>query len=52
VIGVGSIIDRSGKDIDFGVKSISLARLDLPVFSPEECPLCKEGVEIRKPGSK
>ncbi|MBU1853170.1 MAG: orotate phosphoribosyltransferase [Candidatus Omnitrophica bacterium] len=52
VIGVGSIIDRSGKEIDFGVKSVSLVRLDLPVFSPEDCPLCKKGIEITKPGSR
>ena len=52
IIGVGSIVDRSGKRIDFGVKSISLIQLDLPVFSQEECPLCKKGIEITKPGSR
>ncbi len=52
IIGVGSIINRSGKDIDFGVKSISLINLDLPVFPPENCPLCKKGIEITKPGTR
>lgn len=52
IIGVGSIVDRSGKDIDFGVKSISLLKLDLPVFPPEDCPLCKRGIGITKPGSR
>jgi len=52
VVGVGSIVDRSGKDIDFGVKSISLVRLDFPVFPPEDCPLCKKGLEVTKPGSR
>ncbi|MFC1667425.1 orotate phosphoribosyltransferase [Candidatus Omnitrophota bacterium] len=52
VIGVGSIVNRSGKNIDLGVKFISLARLNLPVFRPEECPLCKENIEIIKPGSR
>ncbi|MBU4590718.1 MAG: orotate phosphoribosyltransferase [Candidatus Omnitrophica bacterium] len=52
IIGVGSIVDRSGKDIDFGVKSNSLIKLDLPVFPPEQCPLCKKGTEIIKPGSR
>jgi len=52
IVGVGSIVNRSGKDIDFGVKSISLIRLDLPVFPPEECPLCKKGIEITRPGSR
>ncbi|MBU1887900.1 MAG: orotate phosphoribosyltransferase [Candidatus Omnitrophica bacterium] len=52
IIGVGSIINRSGKKIDFGVKSNSLIKLDLPVFPPEQCPLCKKGVKITKPGSR
>ncbi|MFH1782600.1 MAG: orotate phosphoribosyltransferase [Candidatus Omnitrophota bacterium] len=52
VAGVGSIIDRSGKTIDFGVKSMSLLKLDIPVFSEDKCPLCKEGIPINKPGSR
>ncbi|MBU4342377.1 MAG: orotate phosphoribosyltransferase [Candidatus Omnitrophica bacterium] len=52
IVGVGSIIDRSGKNIDFGVKSNSLLKLDLPAFPPEKCPLCKQGIDITKPGSR
>ncbi len=52
IIGIGSIVNRSGKNIDFGVKLISLLKLDLPVFPPEQCPLCKKGIEIAKPGSR
>lgn len=52
IIGVGSIVDRSGKSIDFGVKSNSLIKLDLPVFPPEQCPLCKNGIGVIKPGSR
>jgi len=52
LIGAGSIVDRSGKKIDFGVKSMSLINLDFPVFPPEKCPLCKKGIEIIKPGSR
>jgi len=52
IIGVGSIVNRSGKDIDFGVKSNSLIKLDLPVFPPEKCPLCKEGSKATRPGSR
>lgn len=52
IIGVGSIIDRSGKKIDFGVKLTSLLKLNFPVFSPQQCPLCKKGTEITKPGSR
>ncbi len=52
IVGVASIVDRSGKNIDFGVKSSSLLKLDLPVFPQDKCPLCKKGVEIQKPGSR
>jgi len=52
VIGVGCIVDRSGKNLDFGVKLKSLARLDIPAYKPEDCPLCKKGMGIKKPGSR
>ncbi|PJC48190.1 MAG: orotate phosphoribosyltransferase, partial [Candidatus Omnitrophica bacterium CG_4_9_14_0_2_um_filter_42_8] len=32
VIGIGCVVNRSGKTLDFGVKLKSLARLDFPVY--------------------
>ncbi|GAB4112529.1 MAG: orotate phosphoribosyltransferase [Candidatus Caldatribacteriota bacterium] len=52
VVGVGSLIDRSGGRIDFGVKTEKLLTLDIKSYLPEECPLCKSGVPITKPGSR
>ena len=52
IIGVGCIVDRSGKILDFGVKLKSLVRLNFLTYKPEECPLCKNGIEIKKPGSR
>ncbi|HDP16284.1 MAG TPA: orotate phosphoribosyltransferase [Candidatus Omnitrophica bacterium] len=52
IIGVGSIVDRSEKKINFGIKTFSVIKLNLPVFPPEQCPLCKKGIEITKPGSR
>ena len=52
IIGVGCIVNRSGKELDFGVKLKNLARLGFPTYSPEECPLCKKGIEIKKPGRR
>jgi orotate phosphoribosyltransferase len=49
---VGSIIDRSGGKVDFGVPFESLLKLDLPVYDPEDCPLCKQGIPAEKPGSR
>ena len=52
IIGVGCVVNRSGKTLDFGVKLKSLARLDFPTYKPEDCLLCKKGIEITKPGSR
>ncbi len=52
VIGVGAICDRSSGPIDFGARFESLIKLDIQSFSPRDCPLCKDGIPIQKPGSK
>jgi orotate phosphoribosyltransferase len=52
IIGAASIIDRSEKDIDFGVKKEHLAKLDISAFNPEECPLCQSNMPLTKPGSR
>ncbi len=51
-VGVAVIADRSGGAVDFGLPFISLVRLDLQTFEPGDCPLCREGRPIDKPGSK
>ena len=52
VLGAGSIIDRSGGRADLGVPRVALATLDVVAYSPEECPLCKQGLPVVKPGSR
>lgn len=52
LIGVGCIINRSGKNIDFGVEYKSLIELNIPAYGQEECPLCKKGLPLSKPGSR
>jgi len=52
VVGVGVLIDRSGGRIDFGVKMKSLLTLDIKSYQPKECPLCKKGIPVVKPGSR
>ncbi|RUM86932.1 MAG: orotate phosphoribosyltransferase [Thermovibrio sp.] len=53
VVAVGSLVDRSGGSVDFGVPFKTLWRLEVPVYRPEECPLCKEGSKpLVKPGSR
>ena len=52
VVAAASIIDRSNGTADVGVPRISLVSLDVPSYSPDECPLCAAGIEAVKPGSR
>jgi len=52
VAGVGFIVDRSNGKVDFGYPQISTLKMEVVSYLPEECPLCKEGMEITKPGSR
>ena len=52
IVGVGYLVDRSGGKVDFGVKQYPLVKLDIVTYKPDECLLCKAGVELIKPGSK
>jgi orotate phosphoribosyltransferase len=52
VTNAASIIDRSGGHADVGVPRISLVELDVPSYKPEDCPMCKDGTEAAKPGSR
>lgn len=52
VIGAGSIIDRSNGAAELGVPRKALATLQATTYPPEQCPLCQEGVPVRKPGSR
>ena len=52
VIGVGSIIDRSGGKTKLTVPFKSLIKLEIETYQPENCLLCAQGVEIVKPGSR
>ena len=52
VAGVGFIVDRSNGKIDFGYPQISVVKLDVKSFLPDECPYCLKGQELIKPGSR
>ncbi len=52
VVGVGSIIDRTGGTHGFEVPFRSLVPLSFPSYSAAECPLCARGGEPEKPGSR
>ncbi|MEI7543081.1 MAG: orotate phosphoribosyltransferase [bacterium] len=53
IVGTGLLINRSGKDIDFGAgETYALARIDVTSYEQKDCPECKAGVAITKRGSK
>ncbi len=52
VVGIGSIIDRSGGRHGFAVPFAALLSLDLPTYPADSCPLCAGGSPAVKPGSR
>mgnify|MGYP000695876218 CR=1 FL=1 len=53
VVGVGSLVDRSGGTVDFGVPFYAVYRTVIESYTPEECPICKDGkIPLVKPGSR
>ncbi|MDO4541027.1 MAG: orotate phosphoribosyltransferase [Syntrophomonadaceae bacterium] len=53
VAGVGILVDRSGGQIDFGVKKAAALTLSIQSWEAADCPLCKAGAAPAiKPGSR
>lgn len=48
----GSIVDRSGGTADLGIPRIALETLQVVAWDPAECPRCKAGEPVVKPGSR
>lgn len=49
VVAVGSLVDRSGGKVDFGVPSATMVTLEVPAYAPDDCPLCRAGVPLTLP---
>lgn len=52
ITGVSSIIDRSAGRFRSTQPFYSCTVMDLPVYTPENCPLCTSGLSLVKPGSR
>jgi orotate phosphoribosyltransferase len=52
VVGIASLVDRSGGKVDLGYSLYSALQMEVVSYSAEECPLCKEGLPLVKPGSR
>ncbi len=51
IVGAFVLIDRS-ENFDPGIPLISLLKVKVKNYTPEECPLCKAGIPLVKPGSR
>lgn len=53
VVGIGSIVDRTGGEIEFSVPFKSVISVDVKSWEAKDCPICKEDkIELQKPGSR
>ena len=50
--GVGYIVDRSNGKTKFNAKTFSALQMDVVTYTPDTCPLCKDGSPAVKPGSR
>ena len=51
VAGAAALVDRSG-GVDLGCRLTSCLQIEIPVYDPDECPLCARGEPAVKPGSR
>jgi orotate phosphoribosyltransferase len=52
VVGACSIVDRSGGTHGLDIPYAALLQLSLPTYPESECPLCRAGAPMTKPGSR
>ncbi len=52
VVGACAIVDRSGGNQGLDVPFTALLKMDVKTYQPDDCPLCKQGLPVVKPGSR
>ncbi len=54
IVGIEVLIDRSGDEAitQFDVPCRTLLTVSAHTYSPDECPLCSEGIPVVKPGTR
>lgn len=51
VVACAVLVDRSTEDLDPGTPVFSLARMEIPSWDPNACPLCAAGAPVTRPGT-
>jgi len=52
VVAAASIVDRSGGRASLEAPHTALVTLGFTSYPPDECPLCRQGLPVEKPGSR
>ncbi|MEG0257038.1 MAG: orotate phosphoribosyltransferase [Christensenella sp.] len=52
VVGVGSVVDRSAGNVDFGVPFRAVLSMEVKSYEADKCPICKTDSPLVKPGSR
>lgn len=52
IVAVSALVDRSVGKVNFEVPIFSLLKLEVINYKEQECPMCKSGIPIVKPGSR
>lgn len=51
VVAAAVLVDRGGGQVDLGVPLVPLLRTDIVTYAPDDCPLCRAGQPLVKPGT-
>ncbi len=52
VVGVACLVDRTAPDVTLPAPLTGLLRVDAVSWEPADCPLCRQGLPLVKPGSR
>ncbi len=52
IMGAACIVDRSAGKADLGTRLHSVLQMQVTTYEPSECPLCQQGLDLVKPGSR
>jgi orotate phosphoribosyltransferase len=52
VLAVASLIDRTGGEASLSFPNFALLPVTAATYAPDECPLCRAGIPVVKPGSR
>jgi orotate phosphoribosyltransferase len=52
VCGLASLVDRTSPEVELPAPLHALLKVDVATYEPGDCPLCRQGLELVKPGSR